>query len=260
MLGRLADYRQRFDQMPSRVIFDFMDREPPFWGGGSSMPDDGSWTRGIPREKLRRLHGRRVHRRLHRPHLSSRCPGSPPLLQLAAPSPLGLVAAIDYLDTVWQVAHPGQRLFRLDSAERVSKLTFAANTSEELDSRLSELGEVLRTVLDVVPSGTRKRGPSARLVRDRAPHGPGRRYRAAPRISRNVRTLEQVLLVRPMPGQHAPARNAAVTALGDLGIGYPITNPPAAWERIQAHSWSRCAFGAIREELQAQLARPSAST
>src|SRR6202043_575595 len=87
---------------------------------------------------------------------------TPPRRPLAAPSPLELVAAIDYLDTVWQLAHgPGQHLFRFESLERPTKLAFPAQTAEEFDSRLSGFGELLREACDSLPKS------SARNSRER---------------------------------------------------------------------------------------------
>lgn len=58
-------------------------------------------------------------------------------------SPLSLVAALDYLDVVWRLRF-GTGLLVVPSAERAARLAFDGTTTEELDNRLSALGEMFK--------------------------------------------------------------------------------------------------------------------
>ncbi|MFE9958942.1 hypothetical protein [Micromonospora sp. NPDC005299] len=58
-------------------------------------------------------------------------------------SPLSLVAALDYLDVVWRLRFDAGLLV-VPSAERAARLAFDATTAEELDNRLSALGEMFK--------------------------------------------------------------------------------------------------------------------
>jgi hypothetical protein len=166
----------------------------------------------------------------------------------AAPSPLGLVANLDYLNTVWRLRQ-GAPLFVVASAERAAKLAFPAQTSEEFDSRLSGLSEILRR-LDV-PRVNGKAKP--KKPRDR-PLGVFENHvltlvdpSSEGRVRQAIATLESVIFVRDA-GQHSPAGERAVAALTDLGIGYPPGDWGQAWETVSAQTVE--ALSALREELE----------
>ena len=178
-----------------------------------------------------------------------------PAPSLAAPSPLDLVAALDYLDAVWRttVGRKGMRLFMVPSAERAAKLAFGANTAEEFDARLSALGEILRSANDSAKEVESKKQlprqtpdePLAPLEEHLAARG---RKAGDARIRYGVSTLEHALALRDA-AQHAEASDRAVRALNELGIGYPVSDFAQAWATVSAKTVE--ALGAIREELAA---------
>jgi hypothetical protein len=246
ILGALALKGHRFDQLNvPRLLYDLMDHEPAFWAGGGSANDTG-WSRGIPRGILDFEGVIDLADYVTRLELREPPPWRP---TPAGPSPLGLVAAIDYIDTVWQLVHKGEHLFRLDGAERVAKLALPAQTSEEFDSRLSGLSELLRSMRAAVPTSPSRKGGRDRplavletyLVQLLDPSSESR-------IRSNVATLERVVAVRDA-GQHGPAGRRAALGLGDLGIGFPVADWSAAWTAIQTATIE--ALGALREELRA---------
>jgi hypothetical protein len=176
-----------------------------------------------------------------------------PAPTLAAPSPLDLVAAVDYLDAVWRVTvgRKGMRLFTIPSAERVAKLALGANTPEEFDARLSALGEILRSGnAPAKEMESKKALPRQTTENPLAPleeHLAGRvRSAGEARVRRAVTDLEHALALRDA-AQHAEAGDRAVRALNALGVGHPISDFASAWTTVSAKAVE--ALSAIREEL-----------
>jgi hypothetical protein len=152
----------------------------------------------------------------------------------------------------WRVSH-GNALFSYPSAERAAKLAFPAATTEELDSRLTALGEILRTANATVRVGG---GNLARQTHEE-PLAPLRDFlgrQAAldqARIAAAVKTLEAALSVRDA-AQHTEAGGRAVRALTqEFNLAHPILDPAAAWAVISSRVVS--AITAIREELAANF-------
>ena len=170
---------------------------------------------------------------------------------LAAPSPLDLVAALDYLDAVWRVLHK-EHLFTYPSAERAAKLIYEANTGEELDARLSALGEILRSANTAAKSASETKLPAANHTDPLAPfeHHLVRTVdaEAETRVRQAVSDLERALALRDA-AQHAEAGDRAVRALDAFGIGHPVADFGQAWMAVTARVVE--ALGAIREELAA---------
>jgi hypothetical protein len=245
--------RYRFDQLPVRLLYDLTEKEPALWGaGGSLAPDETTWTRGLP-GRLKDFEDVSTLDEYLGRLLMLRQPAAQ--LPPATPSPLDLVAALDYLDVVWQHATGEKHLFRFDSMEQTAKLAFPATTAEEFDSRLSVLGDILRSSRDVVPAPKKKR-------REKPLDGLKEHLKkllgasAAPRIERNVRTLELVLFVRDV-GQHSAAGRGGAVALTELGVGFPVADRAQAWETIKAETIE--AVNGLREELRAFGAHAAAT-
>lgn len=241
-----AGRRDRPDLTPE-LLADLMNREPPTWGGTGRTNEDG-WVKTITRAvapfsgvtQIREYLGRLVET-LALPEI---------VVPPAAPSPLALVAAIDYLDTVWRLAQPGAgHLFQLHSAQRTAQLAFDANTAAEFESRLSGLGDVLRSC--ELPADRPTAVKTGKKGRDK-PLGPLERHlltllpESQTRIESAIAVLHSILDVRDA-GQHAPAGGKGATALATLGIGYPPASWPDAWSVIGARAIE--VFDAIREEL-----------
>jgi len=161
-------------------------------------------------------------------------------------SPLGVVTAFDYLDVVWRVRF-GHKLHHVPSAARAAQLAFDATTAEELDSRLSALGEMFK---GLNPRGT-KEGSFDRLAAFLATHLP---EAAMDRVRQAIETLRLVTHVRNA-GQHVGASPQAARALPKLGLSYPITDHQAAWRVVQARVIG--ALDTIREEVHGTLGRGS---
>ena len=230
----------------SLIIFKLMAREPML-GSTASLQPDGHWTKSVPRE-IKEYQGVRtiedyvacVERLTAFPQ---------PIPTPAAPSPLDLVAALDYLDAVWRVAH-GTRLFTYPSAERAAKLAYEANTPEELDARLSALGEILRSANASARATNAAKLPAA--TRD-DPLAPFEEHlvrtadaAAEARVRQAATDLEHALALRDA-AQHAEAGPRAVRALDAFGIGHPVADVRQAWMTVTARVVE--ALGAIREEL-----------
>ena len=229
------------------LIYKLFDHEPSF-GGGGALPADGHWIKVVPRgvneyEGVQTIED--YVTRLERITAFEHIPVRP-----AVPSPLGLVAALDYLDTVWRVVHK-THLFDYPNAERAAKLTYPANTVEEFDSRLSGLGEILRTAnagAKTVAGNTSlpKRthdDPLAPfegfLVRSVDPAG-------VDRVRQAVTDLEHALALRDA-AQHAEATTRALRAFEAFAITFPVIDAQQAWMTVTARVVT--ALDAVREEL-----------
>jgi hypothetical protein len=221
-------------------------REPATWGGGESWGDEGVWTKGVSRTVLDYEDVSTIDEYIDRLEALTAIPSAP--LVEATPSPLSLVSALDYLDMAWRVAQ-GKPLFSYPSAERAAKLAYTAATSEELDSRLTALGEILRTANATVRN---MGGKLAKPTHDE-PLAPLRDFLGqqagldAARVGDALTRLEAALTVRDV-AQHTEAGGRAVIALTQqFGLSHPILDPESAWGIITARVVG--ALTAIREEV-----------
>jgi hypothetical protein len=161
------------------------------------------------------------------------------------PSPFTLVAALDYLDTIWRLAEGTKKhLFSYLSAERTAQLVAPAQSSNEFESRLSALAEILRTVGQAVPPPKGRDSPLEGLRSSLIEKLPD----SAARISAAVATLHAVIDVRDGT-QHTRAATKGARALIALGIGYPPLRWDVAWLSVQARTIE--ALEVLREELAA---------
>lgn len=244
VIAALRDRGQRASVLEPKLLESLLTREPGTWGGGGRSTPDGGWTRGVTRNVYRYEHVETIEAYVEA--IVAAFPSKVPSPQPATPSPLGLVAAIDYLDTVWRLtAGNGEHLFRLHGAQRAALLAFPAQTADEFDSRLSGLGELLRSVRlpDGAPTPRRKRDePLCRFEAYIKSLLPG----SQTRIERSIETLHDVLRVRDA-GQHTAAGEKGAAALVALGIGYPPPTWTYGWTVIMARTIE--ALDALREEL-----------
>lgn len=230
--------------LPPRFSWELLNHEPATWGAGSSITgEDGPWMHELPRQLLSFQGVSTIEDYIARTvELLYRPPEPQPL---EAPNPLDLVAAIDFLDTVWRVAiQPPRHLFALRGAQGIAQLAFAAANEDEFDSRLTVLAEILRSSRDAVPTlGSPRRGEPLRSVRKHlaslVPAGEAR-------LDRAIDTLETVLAIRD-GGQHREAESRAAQAMLTLGVGYPPPSWAAAWAVVSRRAIE--ALDAIREEL-----------
>jgi hypothetical protein len=164
-------------------------------------------------------------------------------------SPLGLHASIDYFNAVWKNAAPvlgiaAINLLALPSAEVIGRLAFGCDSIEELESRLSGLGQVLKIS---PPKGVEPVGgqhPLRWIVPLLARHSTS--SQSLDRATGAIETLAAVAAVRNGV-QHANAMPAAVEAARTLGFGFPIIDPDQTWRSIV--STVIHALEALREEV-----------
>jgi hypothetical protein len=230
--------------LPALFLHEFMHGEPVLYPENptSSDPSDGSWQRGVSREILRFGQITDMRSYISETVRMNWQPTKP--VESATLSPLGLVAAIDYLDAVWRLVTPkANHLFALPSAQRAAQLAFPAQTQNDFDSRLGGLAEILRSVQVPESSGKKHRDkplqPLAKNIADRSPA-------SAQRVRAAVAALHLVIDVRDS-GQHTRATSKGVTAMADLGVGYPPSSWQKAWEIISVRTIE--ALDTIREEL-----------
>jgi hypothetical protein len=233
-----------FDEMaaPRVNLRELLGAEPATWLNQVFQGEGGAWfVRTGP--SLRRFRGVATVEDYLARFRAWIAPGTP--VQPPAPlSPLGLVAALDYLDVVFRLRF-GSHLLTFASVERAARLVFEAGTAEEFDNRLSALGEMLKGFR--VP-GKENRKPLKELSEFLSEHLPAE---AATRVDRALAVLQAVTHVRN-GGQHVGAVEYAATALPSLGLTFPVVNHAAAWRMIQAHTVA--ALDTLREEIRANLA------
>jgi hypothetical protein len=230
------------------LIYKVMEHEPPTLAtGGRRDPVARTWAKAVPREVDEYEGVTTIEDYVARIERLTALPQTP--LSPATPSPLDLVSALDYLDVVWRVGHE-HHLFNYSSAERTAKLAYPANTPEEFDSRLSALGEILRSANANAKAAAGSKLPKATHDDPLAPfedYLAGKVDSAAEvRIRQAVTELEHALAIRDA-AQHVEAGDRAVRALDAFNIGYPIPDFPRAWETLTARVVE--GLGAIREEL-----------
>jgi hypothetical protein len=232
-----------FPAVTRRFLYELMDGEPATGADGATVDADGNWERGIPRDVLR--FARIGDLRDYVAETIALVYRSVPPLPLAAPSPLGLVSALDYLDVVWRLAEPkAGHLLELHSAQRVAQLAFPAQTQNEFDSRLTGLVEILRSVsVPKSAQGKRNRDKPLNAIAD---HLVQLLPASESRLRGSIDTLHLVIDVRDS-SQHARARSKGAAALEALGVGYPPTSWAFAWQLVTARTIE--ALDAIREEL-----------
>lgn len=230
------------------LLFGLLAREPATFHGGRTESSDGSWVAQIRRDVDEYEGVTSIEDYVERLERLTAVPHQRP--SLAAPSPLGLVSVLDYLDAIWRVRHR-TGLFEYPSAERVAKLAFPAQSSDELSSRLSSLAEILRTA----NASARAVAPKTRLPKPTRAK-PLARFEAylltivdassAARVEQAITEIEHAIAIRDA-GQHAEAGHRAVLALNAFQIGHPVVDFDAAWDTITSRVIE--ALGAIREEL-----------
>jgi len=206
------------------LLPELLQGEPATWHGSQQRGDAG-WIYQ-PSSHLRRFRGvRDVNDYLTRMRAWIMPPEPAPVPEPI--SPLGMVAAFDYLDVVWQLKF-GRKLAHVPSAERAARLTLPVVTPEEFDHRLSALGELFKG-LDADPNIDA--GPFDKLRRVLLQQLP---VESHPAVRTAIETLFQVTHIRN-GGQHFGAAPQAAVALPALGLTFPITDHAMAWWIVQTH-------------------------
>jgi hypothetical protein len=135
LLSRLG-----FDGDPNTALLpDLLKGEPSTWRSTLNVGPN-EWTIA-PSAQVRRFRGAEdVNEYVTRLRvwLQPRHVAEPVLV-----SPLEVAASVDYLNVVWK-AEVGKALFTLPTVERLTRLAFNVASQEELDDRLSVVGELLK--------------------------------------------------------------------------------------------------------------------
>jgi hypothetical protein len=165
------------------------------------------------------------------------------------PSPLGLAAAMDYLNTVWRLAY-GERTgpFRFASAERVARFAHEVGTGEEFFAAMSAVGDTISNLDVKDSSGSHPCDRlEARLTETLPPESQARAVDA-------INVLRAAARIRHT-GQHSTVGNDVLGAWRDLGVGYPPADWGTAWNMIRGRLIE--AIDGIREELSLLSERTS---
>ena len=154
------------------------------------------------------------------------------------PSPLELVATLDYFNAVWQLHFdPKRPIIRLFGAERTASLVYGVGNAEEFSTQVSSLADVLK---NMQVSGEGKL-PLERLKTSLKSELP---CDSVTRIDSAIETLRHVANVRNALFQHSGTEHRGVNALTQLGIEYPFLDWQTAWAAIQRRTID--AFNALR--------------
>jgi hypothetical protein len=224
-----------------RQLYELLRFEPSLVGSSwSGQTPDGlpidSWT-VEPRRDIRRYRGlTTVQAYLERLDAEYAIPIPPPTpVQL---SPFNLLAAIDYLNAIWEARVGDGPLFRFANGLTATKLNEPCATEVEFQASLSAMSDVLKYHIGKQPS------PFKRLKTLKDQLGAGSKERMESAIS----VLVAVNDVR-VGGQHGDASGKGVAALEKLGVGYPLLDWDVAWATIQDRTV--VALDIIREEVNA---------
>lgn len=216
--------------------------EPATWGGTSWIGTTGEeWSHAIGRRILKYQGVTSVREYLLRvSELLTPAAVTPPP---AVPSPLDLVAALKYFNTVWEL-HFGQKIMENFDPERSARLAFGVDTADEFSSQVSTLAEIIKNLRSNGDPNLYKTG-LARMeakLKDELPAD------AHARVAAAVGNLGNISKVRNAMFQHSGTEYRGLQALSDLGIVYPIADWDAAWRSVERKMID--ALQALREELQ----------
>lgn len=206
--------------------------EPPLFASSPSRDSDGIWTLQVPRRVLDYEAAGTVEAYAERVEALTAAPVAAP--EPVLPSPLALVAALDFLDTTWRLRVKDKPLFDFPSAERAAKLSHRAATADEFDSKLTALGEILRSARDAPKSIASRKLAAASFDH---PLAPLRDYllerfpEEAGRVGTALDDLEAAIAIRDA-AQHTEATARAMGGLATLGLDHPVGDYGRAWDVI----------------------------
>jgi hypothetical protein len=214
--------------------------EPTTWQGTTQTDTSDGWSIDLFRNILRYQELDTVVDYLER--VSEEFTPAPVEPVPAIPSPLDLVAILDYFNAVWQLHFDRKRpIIRLFGAERTARLVYSVSTAEEFSAQVSCLADILKNMQ--VPG--QEKTPLARL---RALLKSALPPESASRIDSATDTLRYVAEVRNALFQHSGTEHCGLNALSRLGIQYPVTDWESAWITLQQKTID--AFNRLREEIQ----------
>lgn len=230
------------DMSPVGAAFlpDLLAHEPTTWQGTTQTDASGGWSIDLFRSILKYQGLSTVVDYLER--VNEECTPSQVEPASAIPSPLDLVATLDYFNAVWQLHFNRKNpIIRLFGAERTARLVYDASTAEEFSAQVSCLADIFK---NMQVSGQDKT-PLARLQSSLKSALPAD---SASRIDSATDTLRSVADIRNALFQHSGTEHRGISALTQLGIDYPIADWQMAWATVQRKTIA--AFNTLREEIQ----------
>jgi hypothetical protein len=244
LISAVADHRIPRDRLSFNFLWELMAGEPPTPGAYTAPGGPWTWKVDRPVRAFEGIAGIEDYLERLTVLLLPPVAAPPP----AVPNPLELVTELDYLDAIWRLipSHQREHLFTFEGGERTAKLSWPANSPEEFDSRLSSLGELLRSANESARNNRRKEANREWPLKDLAKEV-GRLLQDNAVAARAVATLTDVVRVRDA-GQHGDAHARGVAAAARFGFEYPPRNPTQAWETVAQETIT--ALVALREELQ----------
>jgi hypothetical protein len=157
-------------------------------------------------------------------------------------SALAVPEAFDYLNVVWR-ERAGRALFGFRRLEAAAKIAFDCNSSDELESRLSALCDLLYHLKLPGSDGEVKLGDLQGYLDSRLPdEGAERAHRAVD----DLRAITQLRAWKQHSGGNA--ERAARRAMRTIGLQLPTSDWGGAWRKVQAVCVA--ALNAIREEVE----------
>src|ERR1022692_614150 len=226
------------------ILPDLLNHEPATWRGSHwKSPDGAQWNLNLYRELLKYQGVGTVVDYVERVSELLTPPRVEPVP--AVPSPLDLVAALDYFNAVWQLHFDRKKpIIRIFGAERTARLVYEVNTAEEFSAQVSCLTDIMKNMQ--VSGNPQMHGTALErmqaLLKLELPQD------SAARVENVVCVLRCVTDVRNGLFQHAGPEHRGVSALTQLGIAYPITDWQSAWAIVQRRTID--SFNALREEIQ----------
>ena len=235
-VGRDTVGRYRLEGLPELVVECLVDHEPALWGCWGSPTASG----GRQVNLSARLRPYRHVESLDDYLAAIEAVLAPPVLLRppAAPSPLSLPTALDFLDAVWRNTHDRSPLFGHRSHVSHARLALGCANADELEANLSAFAGVLERM--AVPG--EEGGTLARLEQHLVSLG-----LRSERVESATKTLRSIVNLRAK-AQHDPNSHAVVRSYSDLHIPYPPVDAELTWNLIVERAVS--ALDALREELQ----------
>lgn len=248
ILRRVKGHRRYLDNLD--LIGTVLSREAPILGCASrSGPlESRTWKVNL-RDDLTTYLGVKDSEDYLRRLLISMGVDYPAVFPLSDDRPLALVDEMGYLDAVWQARIDRHSLFGAARVASYAGLALSCSTSEEFDSRMNALYDVLNRI-DVSLSAKdeaemKSQGRSGSLQRLR------HRMRTAglpeedfDRVDVSIGTLQDAIRIRA--GVHSGVQRELPARYRRLSLSYPPTDYGATWNDVR----DRCA-GAVRSIRQA---------
>lgn len=158
--------------------------------------------------------------------------------------PLALVDEIGYLDAVWQARVDRRSLFGAARVASCAGLTLSSSTSEEFDSRMNALYDVLNRIdVELTPEDElemKSQGRSGSLQRLRQKmRTAGLPEEDFERVDASIGALQDAIRIRA--ALHSGVEGELPARYRRLGLSYPPADYGAAWDNVRI----RCA-GAVR--------------